>query len=634
MYNLPGISLRSLLIAACILSQFSVFAQTDATVSRDSARIVAYNLESTAHSGDKGTTLTTNLDGMQLYQTWYRTQYFNTSLGNLGNPFQSLVYAQQFNRGFHFGFRAFEPYTFQLEDQLVYDAQAPYTEAFYVQGGKVENFFRLLHTQNIGKKFNAGFEFKRVNSEGQYVRQAAAHSALRIHALFKPGKGRYQVLAAAVYHKGVSQENGGLTAEGDSLYGTELRSNPKLLPINLGIARNEVFQNGLLVRQHVDLFRWFNDSLPAKKGGFLRVQHTFLHGFQKHAYDDEQPVNAYYDTVFESGRLSTTYNMLRFISESALMRISSGGDTSKFLRFDARAFVRQQWAVINAAQFIANEQVLFDVFNQSAGVALHLANRTTTLDARGEYFYAGFNAGDQNLDIRYKQELGKEFTIGIRANQFKQTPDGQLLHFVSNFGRWKNDFDPIKHQNFSAELNAKKLRLSLIASWQNTNGFIYLDSLAKPVQDSGAVNVIRLGLTHTLRLWKFYLQSNICYQKSSNSETIRIPEIQFRESFYFQSRIRKAAPIMRIGVDLTGCTAFRSQAYLPFAGMYFNTSNQATSNLFLLDFYVSVQVRRARFFLKSEHTNSLWSESDYVVSPFYPLARHGIKLGLSWVFFD
>jgi hypothetical protein len=49
---------------------------------------------------------------------------------------------------------------------------------------------------------------------------------------------------------------------------------------------------------------------------------------------------------------------------------------------------------------------------------------------------------------------------------------------------------------------------------------------------------------------------------------------------------------------------------------------------------VSVQVRRARFFLKSEHTNSLWSESDYVVSPFYPLARHGIKLGLSWVFFD
>ena len=91
---------------------------------------------------------------------------------------------------------------------------------------------------------------------------------------------------------------------------------------------------------------------------------------------------------------------------------------------------------------------------------------------------------------------------------------------------------------------------------------------------------------------------------------------------------------MRIGVDLTGCTAFRSQAYLPFAGLYFNTSNQATSNLFLLDFYVSVQVRRARFFLKSEHTNSLWSEGDYIVSPHYPLARHGIKLGLSWVFFD
>jgi len=217
MYNLPGISLRSLLTAAFILSQIGVFAQTESTVSRDSARIVAYNLESTEHSGDKGTALSTKLDGMQLYQTWYRTQYFNTSLGNLGNPFQTLVYNPQFSNGFHFGFRTFEPYTFQLEDQLYYDAQAPYTEAFYVQGGKVENFFRLLHTQSIGKKFNAGVEYRRINSEGQYLRQSAAHSAIRLHALFKPGKGRYQILAAGLYHKGVNQENGGLTADGDSL---------------------------------------------------------------------------------------------------------------------------------------------------------------------------------------------------------------------------------------------------------------------------------------------------------------------------------------------------------------------------------------------------------------------------------
>jgi hypothetical protein len=45
---------------------------------------------------------------------------------------------------------------------------------------------------------------------------------------------------------------------------------------------------------------------------------------------------------------------------------------------------------------------------------------------------------------------------------------------------------------------------------------------------------------------------------------------------------------MRIGVDLTGCTAFRSQAYLPFAGMYFNSSNQAKSNLFFASENVDV----------------------------------------------
>ncbi len=634
MYNLPGISLRSLLTAAFILSQIGVFAQTESTVSRDSARIVAYNLESTEHSGNKGTTLSTNLDGMQLYQTWYRTQYFNTSLGNLGNPFQTLVYNPQFSNGFHFGFRTFEPYTFQLEDQLYYDAQAPYTEAFYVQGGKVENFFRLLHTQSIGKKFNAGVEYRRINSEGQYLRQAAAHSAIRLHALFKPGKGRYQILAAGLYHKGVNQENGGLTADGDSLYGTELRSNPKLLPINLAIARNEVFQNGLLIRQHADFFRSLKDTLASQNGGFVRLQHTFLHGFQKHAYDDELPVNAFYDTVFESGRFSTVYSMQRFVSETALMRLSSKADSSKGLRFDLRAFIRQQWSVLNAGQAIANEQVLFDVFNQSVGASARLASSSTLVDSKAAYFYAGFNAGDRKLEVKLRQMLSPKFSITAEAAQFRQTPDGQLLHFVSNFGRWENNFKPYDHSRYALELNAEKLNLRFFANWQSTDGFIYLDSLAKPVQDSGAISVQSLGITQTVRLWKFHIQSNLIYQKSNNSEALRLPEFQFRESFYFESKIRNAARVIRIGADLTGCSSFRSQAYSPYAGLFYNASGTAQSKLLLLDLYVSVQVRRARFFLKSEHINSLWSESDYRVAPHFPLSRHGIKLGLSWVFFD
>jgi hypothetical protein len=263
-----------------------------------------------------------------------------------------------------------------------------------------------------------------------------------------------------------------------------------------------------------------------------------------------------------------------------------------------------------------------------------LASSSTLVDSKAAYFYAGFNAGDRKLEVKVRQMLGSKFSITAEAAQFRQTPDGQLLHFVSNFARWENNFKPYDHSRYALELNAENLNMRFFANWQSTDGFIYLDSLAKPVQDSGSISVQSLGITQTVRLWKFYLQSNLIYQKSNNSEALRLPEFQFRESFYFEGKIRNAARVIRIGADLTGCSSFRSQAYSPYAGLFYNASGTAQSKLLLLDLYVSVQVRRARFFLKSEHINSLWSESDYRVAPHFPLSRHGIKLGLSWVFFD
>ena len=151
------------------------------TIGRDKSRVDFISLEASESGNRQMSKMDYSLDRVQFYLPVYRSQLINSSLGNNGTAIQDLNFQPGFNGGFNWGFSTFLPYTLELKNIQFYDAQSPFTEASYTQGGKKEAFFRIRHTQNVGKSFNFGVEFQRVNSEGTYVRQATAHSALRLN---------------------------------------------------------------------------------------------------------------------------------------------------------------------------------------------------------------------------------------------------------------------------------------------------------------------------------------------------------------------------------------------------------------------------------------------------------------------
>ena len=605
------------------------------TIGRDKSRVEYISLEASESGNRQMSKMDYSLDRVQFYLPVYRSQLINSTLGNNGTAIQDLNFKPGFNGGFNWGFSTFLPYTFELKNIQFYDAQSPFTEASYTQGGKKEAFFRIRHTQNVGKSFNFGVEFQRVNSEGTYVRQATAHSALRFNFWFRPGSERYQAFAGIVYHKGASFENGGLTAAGDSLFQTNTETNRQLYPVNLEKARNKVFRNGFLLRQTFDLIRPSSDSSGNRKAGaIVRLQHTVQYNFNRHSYDDENPINAYYSTISDSARTFVDYYNTQWENEFALLKLSTQADSSKKMHWEAKAFLKQQDVDVWMNSPINENDFNLKTINQSVGgkIVYHL-RPSLKIHAQAESFISGFNSGDISIltTLEVKPLNGLRINLGIE--NISQEAVYQLQHFTSNFGSWDTSFQKIAINRIFGELEIKKLNLNLQVSNQIIGNWVLLAQTGRPIQSDKTLNVLSAQMTQQINLSKWHLQSRLLIQQVNDESQVRLPLIQYQESIYREGLISKTTP-WRFGLDLIGCTDFKANAYQTQSGLFYLQDTFKNKGLIQANFYVSVKVRRARIFAMLEHFNAGINGMNAYLIPNYPLPDRLLKVGFNWVFFD
>lgn len=601
-------------------------------VSRDSSDVTFTGIEATERRMPKMERKSYSLDRFQQYLPVYRSQIINATLGNNGSAMQPWIFAPAFNRGLGWGFRTFEPYFLHTEQLKIYDAKSPYTEANYVQGSREENFFRLIHTQNAGRAVNAGIEYERINSEGFYVRQRAAHTALRFHLWLRPEKSRYQLIAGASYHRGLVQENGGLTAFGDSLFRTNSQPNRKLYPVGLQTARNQQFRNGILIRQSYDLIQNKSDSL--RSSGTLRFQHTATYDFHRHGFDDPSPDTLYYPDIFKANNNTTSWIQRKVNNEIALLKLEGVADSTHRFQLGFKAFIRQQFVDLYTEFYGLSDSLNLRTVNQSAGGFVRLEGLTWRMNASAEIFFTGFNAGDTQLEGNL--ELGKKDrnTINFSVESYLQEIDYQLQFFSSNFSYWNQDFAKQRLLRLGAEYRDAKDRWTLFLYNRVMGNLVILNDQGRPEQITQAQNVLSAGGKHKLRTGKWNLHSQILVQLASNTDLIRLPMLQFQENLFWETPFRKSKTLLRIGADFMASSAFTAYGYQPWSGLFYRSNNTENSGLFQADFYVSARIRRARVFIKLEHFNSAFGEQTFILTPGYAINDRALKLGLNWTFFD
>lgn len=607
------------------------------SVGRDSSRIQYAGLEITESSQTILKDMEFKLDRVQFYLPVFNRQYINSSLGNNGSAQLDLNFDPQFSAGFDWGFHAYDAYMLELSQTKFYDAQSPYTEASYVQGSKQEAYFTLQHTQNVGRKLNFGLEFKRINSEGYYQRQTAQHSALRFHAWYRPGKGRYQALFALTYHKGTAYENGGLTAVGDSLFQDGTENNRQLYPVWLSDASTNILRNGLLIRHFYDIQKPNVDTNGVVESGrTIRAQLTHSYQFKKQSYIDSSPDSSYYATnPFLTDQANVNYTNRIIENELALLSLRSVNDTTVNSGWDLKGFIKQQlfdvssnialagWAPYNLQSNNLSFGGFFKInFKEWLALTIH-----------SEAFFAGFNSGDIQLNASLRSKPNSNVLLSTGFESFRKEASYQYQLFTSNFSAWTLNTEKINQLKIFGKIELQKQKLHFELANRVIGNWVVLNQSKLPQQTNQAINILAATIEHRLDIKKWSLVSRILIQNSSGPDLIRLPLIQYQESIFREGRIAKKTPY-RFGIDIIGCSSFRANAYMPQSGLFYLQDSKRNTGLMQANIYVSAKIKRARVFVMLEHLNAGFQGERADVIPFYPLPDRLLKIGFNWVFFD
>jgi hypothetical protein len=189
--------------------------------------------------------LDTNLSAFQNFNPLLKNTISSNYLGNLGTAAQSKIYYDR--KLFETGFIFSEPYGiyFHLpKEQIYFNTKRQFTLINFSNAGpkeESEQVLNLLHSQNINKDFNFGFDYDLISSDGRYQNQAVKQNKITLFSSYQ--KKGYRLHTNFGLNRIKAQENGGI----DSLQylGSDEYKNRKNIPVRLEDARAQVFNTNL-----------------------------------------------------------------------------------------------------------------------------------------------------------------------------------------------------------------------------------------------------------------------------------------------------------------------------------------------------------------------------------------------------
>ena len=228
---------RNIFFVVFFLATINVYSQIDSLENR---KIYNWNLNPYDLSLQL-VEIDTLLTSFQNYHPLLKNTISSNYLGNLGSAAQSKLYydRKKYKTGFIFS----EPYAmyFHLpKDQLYFNTKRQFTLFNYSNAGpnnEEEQVLGILHTQNVNKDFNFGFDFDMISSDGRYQNQELKQNKITIFSSYR--KKGYRLHTNMGLNRLKAQENGGI----DSIHylNEDEYENRLNIPVKLSEARAEVF---------------------------------------------------------------------------------------------------------------------------------------------------------------------------------------------------------------------------------------------------------------------------------------------------------------------------------------------------------------------------------------------------------
>lgn len=613
----------------------------------------------------------TLLNNFHIYNPLFTRGKHHAYLGNLGSPAWNNIYTHTRSNPFPFIFiKSYAPYVNHYSQATYYNTRAPFSLLTYISSmsakEELEQTLRIMHTQNVNRKLNAGLSYDIISSEGQYLYQK---STIGSFSVFSSYSGDIYSMKTNINLNSINtQQNGGLdeynyyVPENQNVktkqMSTNLRSaNTKIKDRNMFFSQQvnfvkkkiaDVVYDTVLSEAYLSGDTTMADSVEIKKRNIYNykavayLSHTITYDNTYMLYTDNAPLNYYYPLVFDtlqtldSAKTRKFSNTFMFtVKELTLEKFKIGcelGLTNELLAYGN--IMHSLDTMIDSTihrKKLFNEYVRIDLFNRSRTKLNYYIGTA--------YCVHGYNSGNYGFEgmIRRNYVPVNAF-LQFSASLEKERPDYFYNYFSSNHLRWDTVLNDQQIQRMELTYNSLPKNFGISLTYTDIDKFLYLDQMMMPRQKHNRLSVFSVDVFKKVQAWKLVSESNIHYQRISRSSLLSLPELCVFTSAYIDHTVHFSSTGGRIqfqlGTDIIYTSSYYVYAYSPYANHFYLHNTYQYGNYPYIDPFIKMKIKRMRIFLKYEHINQTSSNKKYISVWHYPMNEKVLKMGLSMTFYN
>lgn len=568
----------------------------------------------------------TSYDGFHRYNFVQRADFQLVDLGNLGTASRSLFYRPIEQIGTQFGYDAYTPYAYAVQDVKYFDTKSPYTNLYLALGGLGQNIARFDHSQNITPRLNLGINAQRFTTNKYFGTSGTSDSqnnltqnwAFVFHGNYRSKDEKYLLMGQFNHLNHSAYEQGGMSS--DTL---NFRS------------------DGTIEYNNPSAILKTAQSWERRNNWHIYQQYVLAQGFQVyHVFDYKRTIDQYVDADLSQAQANNFYPNYYYSNTNTLQKVrfrlfeNKFGIKGRYQGFNYRAHYRQRILSMNGTYNLAdstNATYKLNRFENFVGLWLAYYLKDSTQRATAEFEYS------LGRDFKIKGEIiSKWFTAGYYS-VFSSPTMLQLL-YTSNHLKWENTSRLVNSNNIYGQLNvaAKKVRFSPRLDYHLITNYFYYDTAAVARQFTSPFSVVRVGALAEWKPRKFQFLTQTYYTLVSNDDILRIPRFManFRATFDF---VYYKVLFLQLGAELHYKSAYYADTYMPLTQQFHLQNSTKAEGVVYTEFFVNARINRVRLFLKMANAGQGFQgpfNPGYFSTPLYPVVGRSLGFGLNWPLFD
>jgi hypothetical protein len=581
--------------------------------------------------------------------------------GNIGTASHDLVFNPFMKPGWDGGWHAYDPYVFTVENSRFYNTTKPYSELGYLLGSHSEQMINLVHTQNITRNWNAFLQYRLISSPGTFGNQNTTHNNYRFTSWYQSNNKRYQAFLLMLGSKLISAESAGIQNNADLDSGAF--ANRYIIPTNIGSSDvyntvNNPFAGGsavstgtfyttgtFMLRQQYDIIGLkdsiVTDSLviPLFYPKF-RAEQTISYSTYHQRFHDEVPNASYYTKNLDFISTPDTVNLSdlwhNLTNDFSLYSFPDSKNSQQFLKAGI-SFQTMH------GTYDAGERSLYNLFLHGE-YRNKTRNKKWDIEAFGNFYVNGFNAGDYNAYISLRRQISK--SLGFLQLGFENVNRTLSMAWTqeSSFGFGVPSSLSGKENvvHLFGSIDQPKLQLNLSANYYLLTNYPYFYNYYLAAQESSPFNVLIVSANKKFALTRhLILRALLVLQKEAGNSPVNIPVFVTHGQIGYEGTLGYRNLMLALGVEFRYFTPYTADGYSPVIGQFF-TQKQTTIAQKLPDInaYINFRIRSFVAYFRTENLNTAQVTSangfgftnNNFVAPSYPYAGLKIRFGIYWSF--